>query len=292
MGLQEVLAAGLALGAILATLAIAYAITFGVLGVINFALGEAFMAGAFLFLGARILLGASVLAAIESAFLAVAGVACLGCCEYLVAFHPLLRRPGTPPLLLLISSLGMSLILQNAVLVWVASGNVPFPSPIAWRVPRIGAFSPSEAVALVVAGIGSAFGLWLIAATPVGRAMRCVRDDRELAEIVGISPLRTGLTAFALSHGIAALAGIAMGWYTGTTRFDSGFLPGIKAFSGALLGGIGDPFGALAGGLALGLSESFAARYVSSQYKDFLAFMVLVLVLLWRPRGILGKGRR
>jgi branched-chain amino acid transport system permease protein len=192
----------------------------------------------------------------------------------------------------LLSSLGVSFILQNSVLLWIASGNVPYPSPPNWQLLQRGPLSPAETLAFLVATGTCGACLWLLAATPVGRAMRCVRDDRKLAETVGINPLRTGLAAFALSHGAAALAGIAMGFYTGSTRFDAGFLPGIKAFSGALLGGIGDPLGAVAGGLALGVSETLAARYVSSQYKDFLAFTVLILVLLLRPRGLLGRGRR
>jgi len=283
---------GLTLGALYGILAISYALIFGVIRIINFAQGEIITIGCFGALGVGFLTKAMPLF-VKIPLIILGGViaACIAglIMEYLM-FRPLLRR-DSPALLGLIASLGVSIFLQNIMRIFISTSDIPFPmlinaKPIAFGNMQI---SPIQMILIIVCFGLSIAAYLFIEKTKLGLSVLAVRDNRELAESVGISVKLVLNTIFITASIVAAAGGILMGFYYGVARYDMGFLPGIKGFTASIMGGVGNVRGAMLSGVILGIIESLGSAYISSGYKDAFAFILLVIILLFRPSGLLGK---
>jgi len=287
---------GLSSGGVYALIAIGYTIVYGVLQLINFAHSEVFMSGVLagsLFLGAFIPSGGSgspwlLVAAVIPAML-TSGI--LAVTIERVAYRPL-RRRGAPRLAYLISAIGMSLFLQYTVQVWRGVNPEDFPTtiiPVAWlHVGNVSVFNTD--VIIIVAALVMVFALeTFVRRTKTGRALRAVAQDAEAAALMGVDIDRIIMVTFFIGGLLAGFAGLLFGMNFGRTQWNIGFLPGIKAFTAAVLGGIGSIRGALAGGLLLGLMENVSAGCFGTQWRDVVAFVLLVGVLMLRPTGIFGE---
>ncbi len=290
----ELFFSGLTRGAIYALIALGYTMVYGIIQLINFAHGEIYMIGAFValivsgvltiygFSGASILVLAALIAAIYAA--------AYGFTLERVAYRPLRGAPRLSPL---ISAIGMSLFLQNYVLLAQTPDFLPFPALIPWfewMEPIIHIMGPSDLVILATSAAAMIGLTILIKYTRIGKAMRATQQDLAMARLVGINVDRVISMTFIIGSVLAAIGGVLIASKIGQINFYIGFLAGVKAFTAAVLGGIGNIPGAVLGGLVLGLSETFAAGYISSAYEDVFAFAVLVLILTLRPAGLLGTA--
>ncbi|KAA0944761.1 branched-chain amino acid ABC transporter permease [Pseudomonas sp. ANT_H14] len=300
---------GLVLGSLYSLIALGYTMVYGILRIINFAHGDVLMMGA--------LIGLSVIHVLQSTFpgmpslavLIAATVVAMIACALLaglierVAYRRLRNAPRLAPL---ISGLGVSLLLQTvAMLVW-SRNPLSFPQllpldPIevtqgdATHAPAITNLTAIATVAIAIVVMGGL--LLLVNRTRLGRAMRAVAENPQVASLMGINPNAVIVLTFAIGGALAALAGIMMASNYGSAHFYMGFLPGIKAFTAAVLGGIGNLKGAMLGGVLLGLIESLGTGYMGewthgvfgSNYQDVFAFLVLIAVLVLRPSGLLGE---
>lgn len=289
----ELLFSGLSRGAIYALIALGYTMVYGIIGLINFAHGEIYMIGAFTsFIIATILtiLGFPALAIIVLAGLAaVVWSASYGYTIEKIAYKPLRHAPR---LSALISAIGMSMFLQNYVLLAQTSDFLPFPQLIPdfeFIEPIAHIVGSSDMVILVVTTVVMIGLTFLIKYTKIGKAMRATSQDRTMAMLVGINVNRIISVTFIIGSSLAAIGGMLVASHIGQINFYIGFIAGIKAFTAAVLGGIGSIPGAVLGSVVLGLTESFATGYVSSDYEDVFAFSLLVLILIFKPSGILGK---
>lgn len=289
----ELLFSGLSRGAIYALIALGYTMVYGIIGLINFAHGEIYMIGAFTsFIIATILtiLGFPALAIIVLAGLAaVVWSASYGYTIEKIAYKPLRHAPR---LSALISAIGMSMFLQNYVLLAQTSDFLPFPQLIPdfeFMEPIAHIVGSSDMVILVTTTVVMIGLTFLIKYTKIGKAMRATSQDRTMAMLVGINVNRIISVTFIIGSSLAAIGGMLVASHIGQINFYIGFIAGIKAFTAAVLGGIGSIPGAVLGSVVLGLTESFATGYVSSDYEDVFAFSLLVLILIFKPSGILGK---
>lgn len=288
---------GLTLGAIYGLIAIGYTMVYGIIRMINFAHGEVYMLAAFIGVTAFTLLAAAGVTAVPLALAIVLLVTILFTAAYGWTVERVAYRPlrGSGKLAPLISAIGMSIFLQNYVLVTQGARPKALPpiiegsftvfagTPAAVSITYIQAFIVLLTVALMLA-----FSQ-LIARTPLGRAQRACEQDRTMAALLGIDVDRTISLTFVMGASLAAVAGVMVTMYYGVVDFYIGFLAGLKAFTAAVLGGIGSLPGAMLGGLLIGLIEAFFTGYVSGAYKDVAAFSVLILVLVFRPTGLLGR---
>jgi branched-chain amino acid transport system permease protein len=295
------LAGGLSTGSIYALIALGYTLVYGVLRLINFAHSEVFMSGTlagFLFLNAVVpnsglatdAAGAGILLLALVPGMLVAGLVAVFVER--VAYRPL-RRRGAPRLSYLISAIGMSFFLSNLVLVWRGRDPETYPQTLAPRpVFKLGAVDVinSDVVVFVVALAMMIALEMFVRRTRTGRSIRAVAQDAEAAALMGVSIDRVITITFLIGGLLAGAAGILFGYSFGRTRFDIGFLPGIKAFTAAVLGGIGSIRGALVGGLLLGVIENVGAGCFGSQWRDVIAFVILVGVLMFRPTGVFGES--
>ncbi|MFO1431142.1 MAG: high-affinity branched-chain amino acid ABC transporter permease LivH [Candidatus Competibacteraceae bacterium] len=288
---------GLTLGSIYALIAIGYTMVYGIIGMINFAHGEIYMIGAYvgvLILTALTLLG---LNAIPLMLLLTLAVSILVTSAYGWTVERLAYRPlrGSPRLVPLISAIGMSIFLQNYVMLGQGARDLSIQPLITggWRFGAEGGFQVYLSYMQVLIAVATVIFMTLltlyIGRSRMGRACRACAEDREMANLLGIDTDRVIALTFVLGAALAAVAGVLVGLYYGKVNPFIGFVAGIKAFTAAVLGGIGSIPGAMLGGIVLGLAESFASAYLSTQYKDVVAFGLLVLVLLFRPTGLLGK---
>jgi len=289
----ELLFSGLSRASIYALIALGYTMVYGIIGLINFAHGEIYMIGAFTsFIIATILtiLGFPALAIILLAGLAaVIWSASYGYTIEKVAYKPLRHAPR---LSALISAIGMSMFLQNYVLLAQTSDFLPFPQLIpdfAFMEPIAHIVGSSDLVILLTTAFVMVCLTLLIKYTKIGKAMRATSQDRTMAMLVGINVNRIISVTFIIGSSLAAIGGMLIASHIGQINFYIGFIAGIKAFTAAVLGGIGSIPGAVLGSVVLGLTESFATGYVSSDYEDVFAFSLLVLILIFKPSGILGK---
>lgn len=283
--LLEQLLNGLILGTTYALIALGYTMVYGILGLINFAHGEIYMTGAFLGL---FLTSAAHLPALPAFLLAMGGAALLGMGVERLAYRPL---RNSPRLSVLISAIGMSIFLQNLALALAGPATRPFPRPFAVRVFNLpGGLSVSTLqVLILVVAVSLMLGLnFLIRRTALGRAMRATAQDQETARLMGINIDRVIAFTFALGSALGAAAGVLIGLYFNSVDPLMGFQPGLKGFVAAVLGGIGNIPGAMVGGLLLGFAEVLGAVYLS-QYRDAIAFAILILILLVKPAGIMGR---
>lgn len=318
--LPQVLIDGIVLGFMYATIALGYTMVYGVLEFINFAHGEFFMFGAFA--GVEILLWMqaqgwlpaeqSVMAYVFLALAIIFGMIISGTISVTterIAYRPL---RGAPRLVPLISAIGVSFLLQDVMRFYQSTANGAFYRTF----PSFGGFSQRitlftlpldgreitiaiqmTSIVIIVAGIVMLVGLnYLVNATRLGRAIRSVAQDRNTAYLMGVDVNRIIALTFLIGGALGGAAGVL--WSFRFTRADPymGFLPGLKAFTAAVLGGIGSIVGAMLGGMVLGLLESFAAAYLTiftrgafgAEYKDIFAFAILILILIFRPSGLLG----
>ena len=289
----ELLFSGLSRAAIYALIALGYTMVYGIIGLINFAHGEIYMIGAFTsFIIATILtiLGFPALAIIVLAGLAaVIWSASYGFTIEKIAYKPLRHAPR---LSALISAIGMSMFLQNYVLLAQTSDFLPFPQLIPdfeFMEPIAHIVGSSDLVILVVTTLVMIGLTFLIKYTKIGKAMRATSQDRTMAMLVGINVNRIISVTFIIGSSLAAIGGMLVASHIGQINFYMGFIAGIKAFVAAVLGGIGSIPRAVLGSLVLGWTESFFTGYISSDYEDVFAFLVLVLILIFRPSGLLGR---
>jgi len=290
----ELLFSGLTKGSIYALIALGYTMVYGIIGLINFAHGEIYMIGAFTaFIVSTVLsiYGFPVISIVLLAGLAAAvWSASYGYTVEKIAYRPLRHAPRLSPL---ISAIGMSIFLQNYVLLAQTSDFLPFPELIPdfdFMEPVAHVVGSSELVILVTAAVVMVALTLLIKFTRIGKAMRATSQDRTMAMLVGINVNRVISTTFIIGSALAAIGGMLVASHIGQINFYIGFIAGIKAFTAAVLGGIGSIPGAVLGSFVLGLTESFATGYVSSDYEDVFAFSLLVLILIFKPSGLLGKA--
>lgn len=285
------------LGAIYGLIAIGYTMVYGIIGMINFAHGEVFMIGGFISLIGFIICGSFGISSAPIAIVLVLLLAMSFSAVYGWAIERTAYRPlrGSFRLAPLISAIGVSIALQNYV--QLAQGARPKPGGQVVS----GGFNLFTAdgfdvrvtwlqiiIVLVTVVLMAGF-TWVIAKTSLGRQQRACEQDMKMAALLGVNVDRTISLTFVLGAALAAVAGMLFLMYYGVVDFFIGFLAGIKAFTAAVLGGIGSLPGAMLGGLLIGLIEVFWAGYFSSEYKDVAAFAILVLVLIFRPSGLLGK---
>lgn len=291
----ELLLGGLTRGSIYALIALGYTMVYGIIELINFAHGEIYMIGAFTALivaGVLTLMGWNEIAILVIAsIVAVIYSSAYGFTMEKIAYKPLRKAPR---LSALISAIGMSLFLQNYVLLAQTSDFLPFPNLI----PEFGFLKPyshivrsSEIVICAVTATVMALLTILIKFTRIGKAMRATSQDKTMAALVGIDVERVISVTFIVGSATAAIGGVLIASHIGQINFYIGFIAGIKAFVAAVLGGIGSIPGAVLGALVLGWTESFFTGYVSSDYEDVFAFVFLVLILIFRPAGILGRSQ-
>ena len=289
---------GLAIGSLYALIALGYTLVYGVLQLINFAHSEVFMAGGFggLFM-VQALVGDSVPSGMASVLITTAGIlagaaAGAGTAFLLerTAYRPL-RRRGAPRLAYLISAIGASLFLMN--LAGKEFGRLAIPMPETFTSGTVFHLfgAPVRTIQLVIAASALVMlvGLdRLVAKTRLGQGIRAVAQDAETASLMGVDINKVITLTFVIGGLLGGAAGFLYGLVF-NVQFNMGFLPGIKAFTAAVLGGIGNVRGAVLGGLVLGLVENYGVACWKSSYRDVIAFMILVLVLLVRPSGILGE---
>jgi branched-chain amino acid transport system permease protein len=283
--LAQTVVNGLMVGMIYVLMAIGFTMVFGIMRIVNFAHGEFYMVGAFLF---AILYGSNELPFVVSVVLAVAATALLG----LVMERVVFRRFRGNELNGMIASVGVALIIQNsALLIWgPSSRTVP---PVVSGVLSIGGIVfPWSRLVVIVGALAAVVALnLLIAHTRIGRAMRAVAQDAEIAQAQGIRVEVIFPMAFVIGVSLAAFAGVLMAPVLSVSPF-IGLAPTLKAFVIVVIGGLGSVPGAVAGGLLIGLIESFAGTFVSASLAEILQFLVVIAVVLLRPQGLLGRKER
>jgi branched-chain amino acid transport system permease protein len=306
----QVLLDGIILGFMYALIALGYTMVYGVLEFINFAHSEIFVVGAFV--GVEILLGLKRAGLLDSVpwpfvlvLVLVAGMTVSGLLAVTVervAYRPL---RGSPRLIPLISAIGVSFFLQDLVRfvesLWQNAFNLVYPTIDALdvRFELTATIDISVKSLVVIAGALMTLGVLLLVVnrSKIGMAIRAVAEDQAAASLMGINVNRIISLTFLIGGAMGGAAGVLFGVQYGLVNPYSGFIPGLKAFTAAVLGGIGNIPGAMIGGLVLGLLEAFAASYLSlltggafgAEYKDIFAFSILILILIFRPKGLLGE---
>ena len=306
----QVLLDGLILGFMYALIALGYTMVYGVLEFINFAHSEIFITGAFV--GVEILLGLKSAGLLDALpwvlvllLILVAGMAISGGLAVLVervAYRPLRAAPRLIPL---ISAIGVSFFLQDAIRlvesIWNNAFNLVYPTiePLNHRFELTATIDVSvKSLVVIVAALIMLWGLHvLVNRTKIGTAIRAVAEDQAAASLMGINVNRIISLTFLIGGAMGGAAGVLFGVQYGLINPYTGFIPGLKAFTAAVLGGIGNIPGAMIGGLVLGVLEAFAASYLSlltggafgAEYKDIFAFSILILILIFRPKGLLGE---
>ena len=288
---------GLTLGAVYGLIAIGYTMVYGIIGMINFAHGDLYMVSAFIAVTCFTLLAAAGVTSVPLALtfalvVTVAFTSVFGWSIERSAYRPL---RGSTRLAPLISSIGMSIFLQNMVQVTQGARVKSIPTVISGGINLFSSngFNVHLAysqimIVLVTVALMIAFTL-LITRTSFGRQQRACEQDRTMTALLGIDVDRTISLTFMIGAALAAVAGVMVTVYYGVVDFYIGFDAGIKAFTAAVLGGIGSLPGAMLGGLIIGLIEAFWAAYLSAEYKDVATFAILILVLMFRPSGLLGR---
>ncbi|MCR5501636.1 MAG: branched-chain amino acid ABC transporter permease [Lachnospiraceae bacterium] len=279
---------GLSLGSIYAIIALGYTMVYGIAKMLNFAHGDVIMIGSYLIYTGMITWGMHPVPAI---LLAVVGCTILGITTEKIAYKPL--RGAGSSLAVLITAIGVSYFLQNLSLLIFTANPKSFTSVVGWEgVSLFGGELKIQGVTIVtiiVSLLVLAVLQFFINRTKQGQAMIAVSEDKGAASLMGINVNRTISLTFAIGSGLAAIAGALLcSAYPNLTPY-TGAMPGIKAFVAAVLGGIGSIPGAMIGGLLLGVIESLSKRYISTQLSDAIVFSILIIVLLIRPTGLLGK---
>ena len=276
---------GLSLGSIYAVIALGYTMVYGIAKMLNFAHGDVIMVGAYVVFYST----AAGMPAIPAVLLSVVICTVLGMAIEAVAYRPL--RSAASPLAVLITAIGVSYLLQNLALLFWSSNTKSFTSVVKIPALKVAGLNISgETIVTIAACILIVVGLTLfINKTKPGQAMLAVSEDKGAAQLMGINVNATIALTFAIGSGLAAIAGVLLcSAYPSLTPY-TGSMPGIKAFVAAVFGGIGSIPGAMIGGILLGIIEIFGKAYISSQMADAIVFAVLIVVLLVKPTGLLGK---
>ncbi len=289
----------LSIGAIYALIALGYTMVYGIIELINFAHGDIFMLGAFMsvvFIGGITGNNEAVtsilpltLLVLGALFFAMPIIGLLNLGIERLVYRPLRNAPRLAPL---ITAVGVSFILQNVALTIAGSGDRKAPQifPLDWQIPFGGA--TISVLSIFIFSMSMVLMLSLqafVRRTRLGRAMRATAQDREASALMGVDANQTIALTFLIGGVLAAAAGVAWGLRFGYVRFDLGFNSGLKAFTAAVLGGIGNITGAVVGGFIIGFIENFSAALGYARWSEFLVFMILTLVLLFKPTGIFGQ---
>lgn len=279
------LISGLSLGSIYALIALGYTMVYGIAKMLNFAHGDIIMVGAFTVIVSIVSLGLPIYIGI------IVSIICcvvLGVSVEAIAYRPLRKAQ---PLAVLITAIGVSYFLQSLALIIFGSTQHSFPNIIPISALHIGKLAiKGESIAtLIVTTVIMVALSFFINKTKIGKAMRAVSEDKEAAELMGISVNKTITVTFAIGSALAAVAGIFYGSTYGFIGPYTGSMPGIKAFVAAVFGGIGSIPGAMLGGILLGIIENLTKAYISTELSDAIVFAVLIVVLLFKPTGLLGK---
>ncbi len=284
---------GITLGGVYALVALGYTMVYGIIQLINFAHGEIYAAGGYM--GVILISWLFSQGYPPAICLGAALVLAMGYCALLamavekVAYKPLRQSSR---LSVLLSALGMSIFLQNGLMLTQGVYDRAYPGEMVQGGFEVGGAVVSWMQVIIVSVtivLLLALNL-LVFKTRIGKAMRATAQDKTMSGLVGINSSRIISLTFAIGAGLACAAGIMVGLYYGSVRYDMGFVPGVKAFSAAVLGGIGNITGAMLGGLIIGMIEVMAAGYISSEYKDVFAFIILIAVLYFMPTGIMGEN--
>jgi len=285
---------GLTLGSIYALFALGYTMVYGILLMINFAHSEIFMVGAYVGFWVLSLLPA-LFPQITPIYLLVAFILAmvitggLAAAVERTAYRPLRHAPRLAPL---ISAIGVSIFLQNIIMLTVGAESQSYPRTMELRqIEFAGIRLNSLQILIFVLAVALMIILQLfITRTKLGKAMRAVAQNHIVSQLMGINTNTIIAVTFFIGGGLGGVAGVLNGLYYGSIKYNMGFMPGIKAFTAAVLGGIGNVKGAMVGGFILGVLEALAAGYISSEYKDVIAFVVLICVLLFKPTGLFGEA--
>jgi branched-chain amino acid transport system permease protein len=275
---------GLMLGASYSLVAIGYTLIFGVLNLLYFAHGEVFMVGAFVGLFMVTLAGANIYVALLGAMVACA---VLGALAFFVAVRPV---PKDRPLAPLISTIGLTIVLQNLAIYVFGGQQYSFPDTIGQQLYQFGPVTISS-TQLFILGVAVVLmvALWLfIEHTKLGRAMRAVAENHETAALLGVNVNRVVLITFVLGSAIAGIAGVLDGIKNSSVSPFMGLGAAVKGLVVMLLGGLGNVPGAMVAGLLLGMIEILSAAYIGTTERDFFSFLILILILLYRPTGLFG----
>ena len=300
--LQQLINA-LTVGAIYALIALGYTMVYGVLKLINFAHADLFMVGAYIsFFLMALLIGPlggplPILIVTVIFFATFALVGLLGVAIERAAYRPLRRSSRLAPML---SALGMAIVLQNAVMLLAGRKPIVYPAIVSTEpIDVLGAvFTPKQAAIVVIAVLLMLLLTWFVHGTRLGIRIRAVSESGVTAQLLGINIDRTISVIFFIGPGLGAVAGLLYASYYGVATFSMGFIVGLKAFTAAILGGIGSIPGAMLGGFLLGLLETFGAGLLPSltggaigpEYRDIFAFVILIVVLIFKPAGLLGEA--
>jgi branched-chain amino acid transport system permease protein len=296
--LPQTLVNGLTLGSVYALIALGYSMVYGILKLLNFAHGDVYMIGAYIGYGVLVLLipASGPLVPLPVVILlmllfAMVGCALVGFIIERFAYRPLRNAPRIAPL---ISALGVSFILQNLVQLVISPRPLSYGSGILIAVDSgVGLGNlrvhTSRLLVLGVTVILMLALTYFVRSTKLGRAMRAVAMDIEAAAMMGVNVDRVILATFLIGSALAGVAGVLVGIVFFSIQHTMGFLAGLKGFTASVVGGIGNIPGAVIGGLLLGLAEAFASVYISVTFKDVIAFVLLVIVLLLKPSGLLGR---
>ena len=297
--LQQILN-GLVLGSVYALVALGYTMVYGILQLINFAHGDVLMIGAMVGVTVVTLLAGSGLPGpmLLLAALAAAIPVCVLLSLFIerVAYRPLRNAPRLAPL---ITAIGVSIVIQTVAMIVWKPNPIVFPDLLPTDPVHIfGAIlAPKQILILVVAAVMMVGLMLLVNRTKLGRAMRATAENPRIAGLMGVNANQVIAATFAIGAALAAVAGVLVAMNYNIAQFSMGFIPGLKAFTAAVLGGIGNLAGAVLGGLLLGIIESLGAGYIGdltggflgSHYQDIFAFVVLIVVLVFRPSGIMGE---
>jgi branched-chain amino acid transport system permease protein len=288
---------GLSLGAIYGLIAIGYTMVYGIIGMINFAHGDIYMISAYLTAIIMAVLFSAGINSVPFALVIILVIAVLITATYGWVIERVAYRPlrGSSRLAPLISAIGMSLVLQSYVQISQGARNQGIPTLIKGSL-RFGSetnfvqMTHIQVMIVVVTMLGMGVLTYIIQRTSLGRQCRATQQDRRMAAILGINTNRIISTVFVIGASMAAVAGVLVTLNYGSFDFSIGFITGIKAFTAAVLGGIGSLPGAMLGGVILGMSEALFSGFVNTDYKDVFAFALLIVVLIFRPSGLLGKS--
>ncbi|MGC8766212.1 MAG: branched-chain amino acid ABC transporter permease [Brevinematia bacterium] len=282
---------GITLGSIYALIALGYTMVYGILFMINFAHSEIFMLGAYVSLGVFLLLAYlfqtfGIIIPV-SLLIAATIVGLIGVLIEIVAYRPLRNSPRLTPL---ISAISVSIILQNLVFLFVSNSEISY-NPISNLIPsgHILCFDTKGFIITIVTVFLMLILALFLSKSKFGIAIRATSQDKNTASLMGINVNMVISLVFFLGAFLGAIGGFFYGTYYSMIRYDMGFIPGIKAFTAAVVGGIGSIPGAVLGGFLIGLFEIFVEGYISSTYKDVIVYSLLILILLLKPEGILGR---
>ena len=287
---------GITLGGMYALIALGYTMVYGVIQLINFAHGEFFAAGGYVgaialgyFSGLGYMETHPVICLTASFAMAMAYCAYLAVGVEKIAYKPLRKESRLAALL---SALGMSIFLSNGLMLTQGVYDAVYPGELFQGRFDFGMVTISYLQIMIVSLTACLLvGLnILVFRTKIGMAMRATAQDKTMSALVAIGSNKIISLTFAIGAGLACAAGMMYGLYYGSVRYDMGFVPGIKAFAAAVLGGIGNITGAMLGGLIIGMVEIFGAGYISGEYKDVFAFIILIAVLYFKPNGIMGEN--